>query len=124
MNRTGRSEDRFEPFAQEQAEVALLHLARRLAERQLQSVSAIVSQRQQMVMENEFNGDQFQRFLLEVQRGWVNEFELVRLRQGAPSIFLRGKVQVHNRAVLRQVETALSAADLFKLLFGEFTLLE
>ena len=69
-------------------------------------------------------GHQLQGFALEVQRDRINELQAVGRGQRAPGVLFRGEVQVHNRAMLRQVQPPLAAPDLFELLLRELALFE
>ena len=123
MDRAGRGEHDLEAFAQEEAQVALLHLARRLAEGKGQAVF-LDAQRQQVVVKDELDGHQLQGFALEVQGDGINKLQLVGGGQSAPGVFLGGEVEIHNRAMLWQVEPPLPAPDLLKLLLGELALFQ
>ena len=123
MDRAGRGEDDLEALAQEQTQIALLHLARRFAEGQRQAV-ILDAQRQQVVVENELDRHQLQRFPLEVERDGIDEIQVVGRRQRAPGVFFGREVQVHNRAMLRQVQPPLAAPDLLELLLRELALFE
>ena len=123
VNRTGCGEHNFEPFAEQQLQIALFHLARRLAESQRQAI-VVRADGQQVIMENEFHRHQFERFAFQFQTHRIDEFHMAGGRQRAPGVLLRGQVQVHNRAVLRQLEPMLTTAHLLELLLGKLTLLE
>ena len=77
-----------------------------------------------MVVEDELDRHQLQCLALEVQRDGINEFQMVGGGQRAPGVFFGREVQVHNRAMLRQVQPPLAAPDLFELLLGELALFE
>ena len=123
MDGAGGGEDNLEALAEEEAQIALLHLARRLAESQRQAV-IFDAQREQMVVENELDRHQLQRFPLEVERDGIGEIRVVGRRQCAPSVFFGGEVQIHNGAMLRQAQPPLTAPALLKLRLSELALLE
>ena len=54
----------------------------------------------------------------------IDELQPVGGRQRAPGVLLRGEIEVHDGAMLRQAEPALAAPDLFELLLCELALLE
>ena len=84
----------------------------------------VAGDRQHVVMKDQLDGHQFERFLVEVQRSGVNEFQMVDLGERAPGVLFGGKIQVHDGPVLRQLKPVLAAAHLFELAGGELALLE
>ena len=70
-------------------------------------------------MEDEFDRHQFQRLARQFERNRINELQMVRSGERAPGIFFGRKIEVHDRPVLGQVETALASPDLFQLLVGK-----
>ncbi len=90
-------------------------MARRFAERENQTV-ILDTQRQQVVMENEFDRHELEDFALGIKGHRIDEFQAIGRSQRAPGIFLGGEIQIGNGAVLRQVEPCLATADLFELL--------
>jgi len=78
-------------IAQQQAEIALLHLARRLTEGENQPI-ILETQWEQMVMENKFDGHELEDFPFGVEGHRINKFQVVDRCQRAPGIFFRSEV--------------------------------
>src|SRR5262245_2396533 len=123
MDSTRCGKNDLKSFAQEQSQIALLHLPGRFAEGEDQAI-ILATQRYEPVVEEQLDWDQLERFPFDVQGNGINKFQITGSRQSPPGILLRGKVEVHNRTVLRQVQSLLAAPDLFELLFRELALLK
>ena len=67
----------------------------------------------------EIDRHQFESRPRQLQRNWINKFQVVGLRKCAPGVFFRREVEIHDSAMLRQIEPALPSPDLLELLFGE-----
>src|ERR1044071_1754422 len=77
-----------------------------------------------MVMKNEFDWNQLENLPFRIERHRIYKFHVIHRCQGPPGILLRGKIQICNGPVLRQVEPHLPPANLFKLLYRKFALLQ